>query len=258
MQIVAAVLLATGLYPLAKAWQANRRTTLLYALAWAVAAWVCWLGAAWGAVLRPGGELGPYLALCLTGCAGVAVLGARRPGVGAWNFVVAGLLVVLLRPLAEGFGTLRLSGAHLAFLAGTLAVALVNYLPTRLAAGVVMLGAGCGLEWARLAGMVSDETAAWGRILAGAAPWAALVSCRRPRGPVTDLDRLWLAFRDRFGLVWGQRVRDQFNRAAANAGWPVVLTWEGLRPAGAGGVPEPGQALTTLRAVLKRFGPPDE
>jgi hypothetical protein len=37
-----------------------------------------------------------YLALCLTGCVGVAVLGARRPGVGAWDFVLLGLLAVLL------------------------------------------------------------------------------------------------------------------------------------------------------------------
>jgi hypothetical protein len=262
MQTVGALVLGTGLFPLAKAWQANRGTTLGHALAWGSATWACWLGVAWEAVFRPagqGGQLGQYLALCLLGCAGVAVLGARRPGVAAWNFVVAGLLVVLLRPLAEGFGTLRLSGAHLGFLAATLAVALVNYLPTRLAPGVLLLGAGCAVEWARLAGLGPDAAAAaWGRILAGAAPWAALASCQRRRGAATELDRLWLAYRDRFGLVWGQRLRDQFNRAAANAGWPVVLTWEGLRPAGEGVPPDPGQALTTLRAILRRFGPPED
>src|SRR5260370_1235188 len=48
--------------------------------------------------------------------------------------------------------------------------------------------------------------------------WAAL--CRR--GPAeAEFDRTWLAFRDRYGMVWGQRTREQFNRAAANAGWPV-------------------------------------
>jgi hypothetical protein len=187
------------------------------------------------------------------------VLGARRPGVGAWNFVVVGLLVVLMRPLAEGFGTLHLSGGHLAFLAATLAVALLNYLPTRLAPGVLLLGAGCATEWAWLAGLGPVETAAaWGWILAGAAPWAALVSCSRHRGAVTEFDRLWLAYRDRFGLVWGQRVRDQFNRAAAHASWPLVLSWEGLRPTGAGVPPDAGPALKTLRAILQRFGSSDE
>ena len=43
-----------------------------------------------------------YVALALTGCVAVAVLGARRPGAAAWNLVVGGLLVVLLLPLAEG------------------------------------------------------------------------------------------------------------------------------------------------------------
>ena len=50
----------------------------------------------------------------------MAVLGARRPGVTAWNFVVAGLLAVLLRPLFEGLGELRLGPAHLLFLGGAL------------------------------------------------------------------------------------------------------------------------------------------
>ena len=54
-----------------------------------------------------------YTALSLTGCAGVAVLGARRPGVGPWNFVLLGLLAVMLLPLAEGLlsrGALHLAG----------------------------------------------------------------------------------------------------------------------------------------------------
>jgi hypothetical protein len=66
-------------------------------------------------------------------------------------------------------------------------------------------------------------------------------------------DRLWLDFRDAWGLLWGQRVREQFNRAADNAGWPVTLTWGGLR--GISG--EPGVAeeklLETLRAIVQRF-----
>ena len=42
MQTVAALLLVTALYPLARAWQATRGTTLGYALAWGSAAWACW------------------------------------------------------------------------------------------------------------------------------------------------------------------------------------------------------------------------
>jgi hypothetical protein len=81
-----------------------------------------------------------------------------------------------------------------------------------------------------------------------------LVLARAP-APASELDRLWVAYRDRFGLVWGQRMCEQFNRAAANAGWSVVLGWQGLRAAGAGTPPSTAQALATLQAVLKRFGP---
>src|SRR5262245_4098557 len=94
----------TGAYPLWQAWRANRRTTLLHAVNWTIASWAAWgLALALVSVQRPvAGLVARYCALCLTGCAGVAVLGARRPGVGAWNFVVVGLLGVQLLPLAEG------------------------------------------------------------------------------------------------------------------------------------------------------------
>ena len=105
MYLAAALLLLTGAYPLGRAWLANRRSSLAHALAWAALAWLAWLGVAlaeaWGLGVPVAAR---YVALCLTGCAGVAVLGARRPGVVAWNFVVLGLLVVLLLPLAEGWG----------------------------------------------------------------------------------------------------------------------------------------------------------
>src|SRR5262245_40582418 len=118
MPVVWGLLFLTGFYPLAEACRANRGTTLRQAVLWALVGWAAWVGAAWAGALGPGADAGPvrYVALCLSGCAGVAVLGARRPGVGAWNFVVIGLLAVLLRPLAEGLGELRLGMPHLAFL----------------------------------------------------------------------------------------------------------------------------------------------
>ncbi|HZT82343.1 MAG TPA: hypothetical protein VFA26_19095 [Gemmataceae bacterium] len=258
-----ALLLLTAAYPLWRAWRANRQTSLTHALAWATAAWAAWVVALAAEGWPAASALGRYLALALTGCAGVAVLGARRPGVAAWNFVVVGLLAVLLLPVAEGFGKLELGPARVVFLAAALAVAVVNYLPTRLGPAALMLGAGCGLALARLV-LPAEERAAAGWLdplgggLLALSPWAALaLGWRRAEG-VPEFDRLWLAFRDRFGLVWGQRMREQFNRAAANAGWPVVLGWGGLRVQA--GAAEPGPAareemLATLRAVLKRFGP---
>jgi hypothetical protein len=53
--------------------------------------------------------------------------------------------------------------------------------------------------------------------------------------------------------VWGQRTREQFNRAAANAGWAVELTWHGLQSSGDGAADDPALPLETLSALLKRF-----
>jgi hypothetical protein len=87
------------------------------------------------------------------------------------------------------------------------------------------------------------------------APWVGWVVLAGAPAPAGEFDRLWLAYRDRFGLVWGQRMREQFNRAAANAGWPVFLSWQGLASAGDSAPPPTAEAVATLQAVLKRFGP---
>src|SRR5437764_12294899 len=92
----------TAVFPLVGAWRANRHTTLLQAVFWAGGAWAAWL-LTLVALARGDEEAipGRHLALALTGCAGVAVLGARRPGVRAWNFVVCGLLVIQLMPIVQ-------------------------------------------------------------------------------------------------------------------------------------------------------------
>jgi hypothetical protein len=247
------------------AWQANRRTSLSHAVCWLAAAWV-----AWGALLvsrspgdmAPGFDLPRYLALCLTGCAGVAVLGARRPGVAAWDFVVLALLGVMLLPIAE---SLLATGEPLGlfrslFLGATLAVGIVNYLPTALAPPALALAIGCASELAFLVGPEAWPTPTWIPVLGWAAlaltPWLGLLAWRcRPR-PRSQFDRQWLDFRDRFGLVWGQRLREQFNRSAANAGWPLHLYWQGLHLSAGAGLPGDGAQMAvvaTLRALLKRY-----
>jgi hypothetical protein len=253
---LAALLLLTAIYPLGVAWVRNRATTLWHPLLWTGLAWLVWLVVLAVGAIWPGfdGPLGHYLALCLTGCAGVAVLGARRPTVGAWHFVVAGLLAVLLLPVAEGFGKPRLNAVYLTFLGATLAVALLNYLPTPLAPAVILLAAACGSEIAGLANAeLLDGLTMAARCLVGLTPWVALAALGWRGKAATDFDRTWLRFRDRYGVVWGQRTREQFNRAAVNAGWPVTLAWHGLEASGDGVPPDKALALETLRAMLKRF-----
>lgn len=262
--LISWILLLTAAYPLGVAWRANRRTPLIHSVQWAMLAWAAWaavlVGPAWP---DPMGTVLSYIALSLTGCAGVAVLGARRPGVTAWNFVVGGLLAVLLLPLLEGVA--HLSPPRLVFLGAVVAVALLNYLPTRWAPAVLLLGIGCGVEFLGLVleGDLPQSVELMvplSRCLLAVSPWVALARSygRRPR---SEFDRLWLHFRDRFGLLWSQRMREQFNRSAVHAGWPVQLRWKGLRRSGevAGlSAADQKEMVATLRALLKRFGPEEK
>jgi hypothetical protein len=254
------ILHLSGAYPVLLCYRANRQTTLSHALGWASAAWLSWLLADLAAAfpLRATDPTLHYLALCLTGCAGVAVLGARRPGVAAWNFVLVGLLAVLLLQIAEGIDRLRESPMRELFVAGTFAVGILNYLPTRLSLGAFSLAGGCALELFRLlwpdAG--GAATLLWGGFLVALSPWLALGGLRLTNRGADEFDRTWLDFRDRFGFVWGQRMREQFNQSASHAGWRAYLRWHGVRSNnGPLDVKTQAAMLATLHALLKRFGP---
>ena len=266
MNMVETLFYLSSIYPLARAWRANRASTIVHALNWSAAAWLAWFGASLTATAESAAIL-RYLALCLTGCAGIAVLGARRPIVGAWNCVLLALLGVLLLPLGENavLGTPILDPLRLLFAIGTVAVGVLNYLPTRLSVPAILVGAACVAELLGLTVNLEDGTLAllthlvnW---LLPLACWLALLMARRPGTAVAPFDREWLRFRDRFGLMWSQRIREQFNRAAAHASWPVQLLWRGLRkterdapiPAA-----EQEMIMETLREMLKRFGPVED
>ncbi|MFO0878277.1 MAG: hypothetical protein U0840_13075 [Gemmataceae bacterium] len=237
------LLLLTGLYPWWRAWRATTGTTLRGPLVWLLTAWLWWVGMAVG----PGGREGHYVGLCLLGAAGVAVLGARRPGAAAWNGVVGGLLAALALPLVQGMGALRAEPAQLLFLAAVLAVGVGNYVPTRLGAAALALGGWAGVELAVLADWLDELPTWWGVWLAGV-PWLGLAS--RPGGGGDALDRCWQRFRDGYGIVWAQRVSEQYARAAEAAGLAVELRWHGVQ--GEAGQRE--RSLELLRAVLRRFG----
>jgi hypothetical protein len=252
MGAVLGIVLLTDLLPLVRAIRANWGAPLVHALFWVLAAWLGWAGVV-ATQLFFGREApaSSWLALALTGCAGMAVLGARRPGAGAWHFVVLALLAILLLPLAQGWGKLRIHTAWIALLAGATAVIPFNYLPTRLGLAALALAAGCGVEMAALA-MSPDalgELVDVGRLLVALSPWIgwALLKSRRPAR--SEADCLWVGFRDRYGLTWGLRTREQFNRTAANAGWTSRLGWRGLHGSTCNQIEEE----KALRALLKRF-----
>lgn len=248
MKMIMVGAMALAVVPLAVAWWQNSGKTLRHAIVWAILAWAAWLTAA----IWPG-LLTSYAALSLTGGAGIAVLGARRPGVAAWDFIVASLLIVLSLAWAEGMlagVALKLGTFRLIFLGVLLAVTLINYLPTRMRWGVVLLAGGVAVEFWQL---WTNERRSDSQhlLLVAASPWAAWMGWRVLPSGSTSFDQNWKRFRDRYGVVWGQRLREQFNRAAVNAKWNCHLTWRGLEHARS----EPSSEwLDTLVALQKRFG----
>jgi hypothetical protein len=235
----------------AKATRANLRTSLVFTVIWG---WIAW--AALSAALLSAGPGSLYAALCLIGCAGVAVLGARWPGAAAWQFVVVALLGVMLLPFAEAVlrdRPLTLSGVRWAFLCLLLALVVVNYLPTRLGIASALIGAAGVmalfpiLEWnLNLAGTAQ----LFGLGCTCAAPvvgWMCWIDRRTDR---SASDRLWLDFRDRFGAIWALRLKEQFNRSAANAGLAATLTWSGVHG------PDGPEVYDRLAALMTKFGLP--
>jgi hypothetical protein len=167
--------------------------------------------------------------------------------------------------LAYGFarGQPRPETLNTIFMAGVVAVGVLNYLPTRFAPAAVLLAVGCGLEttiWLNPDQWDAEPLPA-GPVLVGLSPWLVYLQAAGWKGPPNEFDRLWLRFRNRFGLVWSQRLREQFNRAAANAGWPVVLRWQGLRRQPGTELPDrevQEQIVSGLRALLTRFEPAEK
>lgn len=202
---------------------------------------------------------------------GMSQLGAKRPQHGAWNFVVVSLWLVLALPAVEFFfldrtGPFVVRGARACFLASLIGVGLLNYLPTRFAVSAVFVAASqCvlfahvlapvlrGVDWAPHSARVA---LALGLVDVAIGLAASNVVPRRPAR--AGRDRLWLDFRDAFGTLWGLRVAERVNAAAAANRWNLTLGWRGFRkhndaePSAASAAVD-RQLNQVLRNLLRRF-----
>lgn len=264
--------LATTLWPLASAGRSARGTAVGAAVLWAAAAIVLGIAAelaGWTESLSTGRPISghlTYVCILATLAALISVLGARTPGAGAWALLMGMLLLVLLIPWLEeptllrhahGLGRLRLDAPWSLFYALLVIAGVTNYLPTRYGPAALFLAAAFVLEYLGLAR--SDWTRerrafVWAAVpwLLAVAVWIAEVRSRRRAPASSDLEAIWLWFRDHWGVVWALRVQERFNRAAASAQWPLRLTWFGivfLSPDGA--IPE--SAAATLKGLILRF-----
>ncbi|MGI8978504.1 MAG: hypothetical protein ACR2FY_04710 [Pirellulaceae bacterium] len=181
-----------------------------------------------------------FSAAALSFCPFVAVLGAKRPQHQAWNFVVLSLWGIVSLSALTALAMQRndrfvLGDARAWLLWVLILMGLVNFQSTRnrLAALLVALGQVILFEphlpLLREIGRLEDLPAAPSLALFFFAI-ALAVTKLGMKSAHGSFDRLWLDFRDLYGLLWGLRLQERVNAASIAAKWDVELQWQGFRP----------------------------
>jgi hypothetical protein len=217
---------------------------------------------AWAAVAQ-------YLSAVGTFCPSMALLGAKRPQDRAWQFVVATLWLILALPALQSIvvapgGRLELHPAWRWFLLVLIAISVTNYLPTRFALPAILAGTAQmillreHLPWTWPWPMSEDVATAIPLALLAAAVTLVGISGWATHRAATATNRVWLDFRNAYGVVWGLRVMERVNQVARQEGCAERLGWQGLPPSCdplSGSPTDPLQV--TFRAALRRFVSPD-
>jgi len=258
-----------GLVALAWLIRRFRRTTYVAPLVWGAASLITLAATEtiiatsghapdWNAGLR-------FFATMGTFCPMMALLGAKRPQDRGWQFIALSLWVILSLPSFEWLlfgGVAEIHAARCYFLVVLMGVGALNgvairYWPSSLlyclgqisliAPYFAELGSITGSPWPLL-GIV---------LIAGS--WLLLaLGWPRPSQSAQPLDRLWLDFRDTFGVVWALRIMERINASATMYDWPVTLGWTGFHPRASATMTEtPAAVEESLRALLRRFVSPE-
>lgn len=191
-----------------------------------------------------------YLSAIFIFCPIVALLGAKRPQDRAWQWIVLSLWMILALPAATALlyshPTFQLGTVWCWFLLILIAISAANYLATPYWISGLFVGAAqlcllsVQLPWIWYWGEFppGQETSgsavmiALCLLLAAALSVQLIARWRRisPPSRLSGLDRTWLEFRNRYGVLWGLRVADRINRTAKRHGMSFRLRWDGFWP----------------------------
>ncbi|MEX0669678.1 MAG: hypothetical protein WD060_04370 [Pirellulales bacterium] len=221
-------------------------------------------------------------------CPTMAILGAKRPQHGVWQFIVGSLAGVLVMPALSA--TLVRPGSmpdvHSVqrwFMPLLVAVGWMNFAGTRHGAAAAAVSVGqclllrpflpfvesggiVGMEVTDALGaclvalgavLAAGQSAGWPVGIRGRAPatkFARKPLMQEPKPLVQEIDRPFLALRETLGAAWALRIAERFNVIAEARGWPCRLRFTGLE---AGGDPNDRSwhrdAVRSARALLHRF-----
>ncbi len=270
-QVIVVALAAATAVGLARCYDQVRGTTLTAAWVWGWAAWALGSAAAFWSVDQSGSAVDHARYLAAVGSFGppMAVFGAKRPQHRAWSWIVASLMLVLCLPSGSAWlyhprGAFEWHGAWQVFLAVLVLLSGGNYLGTRLALPGLLYAFGQALllGWPAVpeswgGGRTTWQLAGVSMALAALGASGMSATSREGRDP---LARLWLDFRDRFGVVWALRVAERVNSTLHSQNRTIRLAWHGPEttarvaggalPADSAGYAELDQ---TLRTLLARF-----
>lgn len=215
-------------------------TSLTGAWLWCVAAGCGWsLAAVLGATNPDSLRLASmrWLVLVLSFAPFVSRLGAKRPQDRAWHWVVLSFVVVFGLPAWRALlldRAFQPSGWQDAFVVAIVALQVADTVATRLALPALLLGAAQIIlhpapVWWDISGRLGDVEILTSLLLAVLATSMTAREFRRCIRYAHGWSRVWLEWRDRFGVLWSLRLMQRFNEDIRRVGTAVQLTWHGFR-----------------------------
>ena len=238
--------LLIGLPILVRASYGLRHTTLCAACGWAIGGFLIWVVGWVMSVLTSILERGRadqlwYAAVVLLLCPFISVLGAKRPGSRVWNwFVIIPLVlvlfwpaVVLWKPTMQGQALLLEGPALVGFLL-VLVMGTGNYFGTQFTVPSILAGIALLLAVGSFSAVGGEQCSdpqhlrLWATVCLSAAIVVAAAISRSVSNVPSGCDRIWIDFRNQFGIVWASRIQVRINDAVKRENLPARLTIHGL------------------------------